>query len=169
MPPATRTATEIALDALATPAPHELIEDNYVPWRRNLELTLLSAGFECVLVDELEIPVEFPASQYKKLLAATMAHIIRSVTQSIIHSLSFKATDKPKTLLDQIEADVAEDHQNRHAKLRMESERLVRSKERRGIDQYINGLRKVRRKMIQCNVPNVTDIDEKATVRMILM
>lgn len=55
-----------------------------------------------------------------------MTHIDKKIiSQQIIHLLSSKATEKPKTILDQIEAAVAEYHPIRHEELLMKARRLV--------------------------------------------
>lgn len=57
----------------------------------------------------------------------------------------------------------------RHEKLRSEALSLVWSNYFKGLEQYINGHMKVRRKMIHAKVSLVTDDSGKKTVRLILL
>lgn len=72
-----------------------------------------------------------------------MTHIDKSITQKLIHRLNFKATDVPKTVLDQLGLILAQEYPNKHEKLRPKAKRPVCNNDLKGLDQYIKGYQKV--------------------------
>lgn len=136
-----RFATEMALVALAAPAAHELVEDNYAAWRRRLSLLSMTTGLEWTLMEDPIVSPRFPKENKNKLLALVMTHIRKSLSQPINNRLYFESTDNPKSLLDKIDEILAQNNPVKDKELRQEARRLVCSNDNRGIDQYINGHR----------------------------
>lgn len=130
----------------------------------------MATDFEWTLMENPIVPARFPEEDKKKLLAWVMTHIHKSLSQSITHHLYFEATDNRKSLLDQINEIRAQDYTwsstRNHVKRHVV---FVCNNDNCGLDQYINGHQKIRCKMIQCKVPNVTVGNERETVRLILM